>query len=33
MKESGISRRVCIEETSEGFVMIILLMVIFLIGL
>ena len=33
MKESGISRRVRIEETSEGFVMIIVLMVIFFIGL
>lgn len=33
MKESGISRHVRIEDTSEGFVMIIVLMVIFFIGL
>ena len=33
MKASGISQRVRIEETSEGFVMIIVLMVIFFIGL
>jgi len=33
VKDSGISRRVRIEETREGFVMIIVLMVMFFIGL
>ena len=33
VKESGVGRRVRIEETSEGFIMIIMLMIIFFIGL
>ena len=33
VKESGVGRRVRIEETSEGFIMIIMFMIIFFIGL